>query len=50
MEDLILSLGAISGFLLVLGVLCFISDYVIPKIPFINDWFEKHNPSPEIDE
>ena len=50
MTDLILSMGAISGFLFVLGILGFISDYVIPRIPFINDWLEKHNTSPEIDE
>ena len=50
MTDLILSIGAISGFLFALGGLCFIADYVIPRITFINDWFERHNPSPEIDE
>lgn len=50
MADLILSLGAIGTFCIVLGVVGFISDYVIPKIPFLDEWFERHNTSPEIDE
>lgn len=50
MEDLILSFVAIGGYSIVLGIIAFIADFVFPRIPFINDWLERHNPSSEIDE
>ena len=50
MGDLILCLMAICGCSAVLSVVAFIADYVFPRIPFINDWLERHNTSPEIDE
>lgn len=40
MEDAVIALAIIAGYMLLLGVGGLIADYVLPHIPFVARWIE----------
>lgn len=51
--DLVVNLAILTGYLLVLCAGCFVADYILPKIPFVErfldtlpDWDEEEADEP----
>ena len=40
MDEAVVSLAILSGYLFILGVGCLIADFVFPHIPFINRFLD----------